>query len=44
MQWGTHLLLEELGVDYDVTWFNVHKPEEFPADFLQLNPNARVHC
>ena len=28
---GTHLLLEELGVDYDVTWFNVHKPEEFPA-------------
>lgn len=38
----THLLLEELGIDYDVTWFNVHKPEEFPADFLQLNPNARV--
>jgi glutathione S-transferase len=38
----THLLLEELGVDYDVSWFNVHKPEEFPADFLQLNPNARV--
>jgi glutathione S-transferase len=39
---ATHLLLEELGVDYDVSWFNVHKPEEFPADFLQLNPNARV--
>jgi len=38
----THLLLEELGLDYDITWFNVHKPEEFPADFLQLNPNARV--
>ena len=38
----THLLLEELGMDYEVTWFNVHKPEEFPADFLQLNPNARV--
>jgi glutathione S-transferase len=38
----THLLLEELGIDYDLTWFNVHKPEEFPADFLQLNPNARV--
>ena len=39
---STHLLLEELGIDYDVTWFNVHKPEEFPAEFLELNPNARV--
>ena len=38
----THLALEELGLDYDVTWFNVHKAEEFPAEFLQLNPNARV--
>ena len=38
----TQLLLEELGIDYDVTWFNVHKPEEFPPDFLQLNPNAKV--
>ena len=39
---STHLLLEELSIDYDVTWFNVHKPEEFPAGFLELNPNARV--
>lgn len=38
----TQLMLEELGVDYDVTWFNVHRPEEFPSDFLELNPNARV--
>ena len=38
----THLMLEELGIDYDVTWFNVHRPEEFPPDFLELNPNARV--
>jgi len=38
----THLLLEELGVDYDVSWFNVHKPDDFPDDFLRLNPNARV--
>ena len=38
----THLLLEEPGIDYDVTWFNVHRPEAFPTDFLQLNPNARV--
>jgi glutathione S-transferase len=38
----TQLLLEELGIDYDVTWFNVHKPEEFPDDFVRLNPNAKV--
>ena len=38
----TQLLLEELGIDYDLTWFNVHKPEEVPSDFLQLNPNAKV--
>jgi len=38
----THLALEELGLDYEVTWFNVHRPEEFPDDFLRLNPNARV--
>lgn len=38
----TQLMLEELGIDYDLTWFNVHRPEEFPADFLELNPNARV--
>lgn len=38
----THLLLEELGIDYGVSWFNVHNPDEFPADFLQQNPNARV--
>jgi glutathione S-transferase len=38
----THLLLEELGIEYEITWFNVHEPDEFPADFLQLNPNARV--
>ena len=38
----THLMLEELGIDYDVIWFNVHKPEEFPPEFLDLNPNAKV--
>lgn len=38
----THLMLEELGIEYDVSWFNVHRPEEFPAEFIDLNPNARV--
>ena len=38
----THLMLEELGVDYDLVWFNVHKPETFPEEFIELNPNAKV--
>jgi len=38
----THLLLEELGVEYDLVWFNVHDPETFPDEFLALNPNAKV--
>ena len=36
------LMLEELAVDYKTTWFNVHRPEEFPKDFRALNPNVRV--
>jgi len=39
---STHLLLEELGLDYEVVLFNVHNPETFPEEFLRLNPNARV--
>ena len=39
---STQLLLEELGIAYEVLLFNVHNPAEFPAEFLQLNPNARV--
>ena len=38
----THLMLEELELEYDVVWFNVHDPETFPKEFLALNPNARV--
>lgn len=38
----TQLMLEELGIDYDISWFNVHHPEEFPPEFVELNPNARV--
>ena len=39
---SSHLLLEELGLDYEVALFNVHVPAEFPPEFLELNPNARV--
>ena len=34
----THLLLKELAVDYDIVWCNVHKPDQFLPEFLQLNP------
>ena len=37
-----HLLLEELAVDYDIVWFNVHKPDQIPPEFVQLNPHDRV--
>ena len=39
----THLLLEELKLNYRVVWFNVHKPREFPPEFLELNPYGRLH-
>ena len=38
----THLLLEELAVDYDIVWSNVYKPHQFPPQFLQFNPHGRV--
>jgi len=34
----THLLLEELAVDYDIVWCNVHKPDQIPPELLHLNP------
>jgi glutathione S-transferase len=38
----THLLLEELGIEFETIWFNVHQPDTFPEEFLKLNPNAKV--
>jgi glutathione S-transferase len=38
----THLLLEELGTEFEAIWFNDHQPETFPEEFLELNPNAKV--
>jgi glutathione S-transferase len=39
---STHLMLEELGLEYNLIWFNVHDPATFPEEFLALNPNGRV--
>lgn len=38
----THLMLEELRADYEIVWFNVHNPIEFPSEFVELNPLGRV--
>ena len=39
---STHLMLEELSLEYDIVWFDVHNPNDFPSDFLKINPNGRV--
>ena len=38
----THLLLEELAAEYEIVWFNVHQRDQFPPEFLNLNPYGRV--
>jgi glutathione S-transferase len=39
---STHLLLEELQADYQVNWLDLHHPQSYPAEFIELNPNGRV--
>lgn len=38
----THLLLEELEIEYEVTWFNLHNRANYPDEFIELNPNLKV--
>ena len=38
----THLLLEELGIEYEVIWFNLHDRADYPDEFIKLNPNLKV--
>ncbi len=38
----TALLLEELGLDYDLIPVDTFKGEQHAADFLAINPNAKV--
>lgn len=38
----THLLLEELEIEYEVNWFNLHERADYPDEFIKLNPNLKV--
>jgi GSH-dependent disulfide-bond oxidoreductase len=36
------ILLEELGVPYEIHWVNIGNGGQHAADFLALNPNAKI--
>ena len=36
------IALEELGLDYDVTWIHLDKEEQMTDAFLALNPNHKI--
>ena len=36
------IALEELGLDYDMTWVRIDKGEQMTAEFLALNPNHKI--
>jgi GST-like protein len=36
------ILLEELGIDYNVTAIDISKDEQFAPDFLKIAPNNRI--
>ena len=36
------IMLEELGVDYNIHLINIGKDEQFAPDFLKLSPNNRI--
>lgn len=40
--WKVSILLEELGVPYDLKLINIGKGEQFAADFLKIAPNNRM--
>lgn len=40
--WKITVMLEELGVPYDVKYINISKGEQFAPDFLSIAPNNRM--
>ena len=40
--WKVSILLEELGVPYEVKYVNIGKGEQFEPDFLKISPNNRM--
>ncbi len=39
---SAHLLLEELQVDYQITWFDIKNVDEHPGTLKTINPNLKV--
>ena len=39
---GIHLLLEEMGVDYEGVTINVRDGDQFKADYVAINPKSKV--
>ena len=40
--WKISIMLEELGVPYEVKYINIGKGEQFAPDFLKIAPNNRM--
>ncbi|MCF1467122.1 glutathione S-transferase family protein [Agrobacterium vitis] len=40
--WKISILLEELGLPYEVRYINIGKGEQFAPDFLKISPNNRM--
>lgn len=40
--WKITIMLEELGVPYDIRWINIGKGDQFAPDFLKIAPNNRM--
>jgi GST-like protein len=40
--WKVSIMLEELGVPYDVKYVNISKGEQFTPEFLAISPNNRM--
>ncbi len=40
--WKITIMLEELGVPYDLKYVNINKGEQFEPDFLKIAPNNRM--
>ena len=37
-----HIMLEEVGLPYRVTWVSISKGEQFEPDFLDISPNNKI--
>jgi GST-like protein len=40
--WKISILLEELGLPYDVKYVNIGRGDQFEPEFLEISPNNRM--